>query len=89
VDINLADDVVLKIRVSTNETSGQITWHFMKAQLLSVRYKLALRLQCQDQMALRTEAKKGGRFGAISGKQIYNPKVCVFALEACLTCSCI
>jgi hypothetical protein len=89
VDINLADDVVLKIRVSTNETSGQITWHFMKAQLLSVRYKLALRLQCQDQMALRTEAKKRGKIWSNIWKAVYNPKVCVFALEACLTCSCI
>ncbi|RCV21980.1 hypothetical protein SETIT_4G183000v2 [Setaria italica] len=69
-------DAILKIRITSNETSDQIAWHFEKLGLFLVRsaYKLALRLQCLDQMASSTiQNQRGGRgYGEISGRQMYH-----------------
>jgi hypothetical protein len=53
-------DAILKLRISSNEMSDQFAWHFDKSRLFTVRsaYKLALRLQCQQQIASSPELKK-------------------------------
>jgi hypothetical protein len=74
-------DVILKIRILTIEVSDQFAWHFEKSGLFSVKsaYKLALQLQCQDQMALSTEPKEREKLWRNIWKADVPPKVCVFA----------